>query len=141
MEIVARIMELVALKAKSKREFSSMIGIEQTLFNNYMIGKRDGMNFDIVDAILRTFPEVSAEWFLRGEGSMIRNDSDSGKALQESDNTELKFSHTSSMYEVLIKDRDEQIEELKAENNRLIGENSVMREQLGIGTRSREKSA
>ena len=99
------------------------------------------MNFDIVDAILRTFPEVSAEWFLRGEGSMIRNDSDSGKALQESDNTELKFSHTSSMYEVLIKDRDEQIEELKAENNRLIGENSVMREQLGIGTRSREKSA
>lgn len=140
MEIVARIMELVALKAKSKREFSSMIGIEQTLFNNYMIGKRDGMNFDIVDAILRTFPEVSAEWFLRGEGSMIRNDSDYGKSLQ-ADDIEPKFSHASAMYESLLKDRDEQIEELKAENNRLIGENSVMREQLGMGGRSREKSA
>lgn len=74
MEIVERIMRLVELKAKSKREFASMIGIEQTLFNNYMIGKRGGMNYDIVDAILTTFPDVSAEWLLRGEGEMYKSE-------------------------------------------------------------------
>ena len=51
-----------------------MIGIEQTLFNNYMIGKRSGMNFDIVDSILATFPDVSAEWLLRGEGEMYKSE-------------------------------------------------------------------
>lgn len=74
MEIVERIMRLVELKAKSKREFASMIGIEQTLFNNYMIGKRGGMNYDIIDAILTTFPDVSAEWLLRGEGKMYKSE-------------------------------------------------------------------
>jgi hypothetical protein len=74
MRIVERILELVDMKAKSKRDFASMIGIEQTLFNNYMIGKRSGMNFDIVDSILATFPDVSAEWLLRGEGEMYKSE-------------------------------------------------------------------
>jgi hypothetical protein len=74
MRIVERILELVDMKAKSKRDFASMIGIEQTLFNNYMIGKRSGMNFDIVDSILATFPDVSAEWLLRGEGKMYKSE-------------------------------------------------------------------
>lgn len=133
MKIVERILELVGIKAKSKRDFASMIGVEQTLFNNYMIGKRSGMNFDIVDSILRTFPEISAEWLLRGNGEMIISDASSMKDIEPT------YSQTSAMYESLLKDRDEQIEELKAEKNQLIGENNILREQLGI--RTREKSA
>lgn len=140
MEIVQRILELVNEKAKSTRDFALLIGIPERTISTYLkIGRTPSL--ESIDAILRTFPEVSAEWLLRGEGSMIRSDFDSGKALQESDDIEPKFSHASAMYESLLKDRDEQIEELKAENNRLIGENSVMREQLGMGGRSREKSA
>lgn len=139
MEIVQRILELVNEKAKSTRDFALLIGIPERTISTYLKTGRTP-SLEAIDAILRTFPELSAEWLLRGEGSMIRNDSDSGKSLQ-TDDIEPKFSHASAMYESLLKDRDEQIEELKAENNRLIGENSVMREQLGIGTRSRGKSA
>lgn len=127
MEIVERIMELVVLKAKSKREFSSMIDIEQTLFNNYMIGKREGMNFDIVDAILRTFPEVSAEWLLRGEGSMFIE--------QASPASNVIPAGMTGVYDAVIKGKDERIKELETEVNQLIGENNIMREQLGIGER------
>lgn len=127
MEIVERIMELVVLKAKSKREFSSMIDIEQTLFNNYMIGKREGMNFDIVDAILRTFPEVSAEWLLRGQGPMFIE--------QASPASNVIPAGMTGVYDAVIKGKDERIKELETEVNQLIGENNIMREQLGIGER------
>lgn len=70
MEILQRIMELVKSKAKSKREFAALIGLEQVTFNNYMIGKR-GLSYEVIDAILRTFPDVSAEWLMRGVGEMI----------------------------------------------------------------------
>lgn len=139
MEIVQRILELVNEKAKSTRDFALLIGIPERTVSTYIKTGRTP-SLESIDAILRTFPEVSAEWLLRGEGSMIRNDSDYWKSLH-ADDIEPKFSHASAMYESLLKDRDEQIEELKAENNRLIGENSVMREQLGMGTRSRGKSA
>ncbi len=132
MEIVQRILDLVNDKAKSKRDFAALIGMEQVTFNNYMIGKR-GLSYEVVDAILRTFPEVSAEWLLRGSGEMLK-DTQSSPSAANSD-TEPKFSTTSAMYETLIKDRDEQIEELKAEVNKLIGENNVMREQLGMKER------
>lgn len=132
MEIVQRILDLVNDKAKSKRDFAALIGMEQVTFNNYMIGKR-GLSYEVVDAILRTFPEVSAEWLLRGSGEMLK-DTQSPPSAANSD-TEPKFSTTSAMYETLIKDRDEQIEELKAEVNKLIGENNVMREQLGMKER------
>lgn len=127
MEIVERIMELVVLKAKSKREFSSMIDIEQTLFNNYMIGKREGMNFDIVDSILRTFPEVSAEWLLRGEGSMFIE--------QASPASNVIPAGMGGVYDTIIKERDELIEDLKAELNQMKGENRILREQMGLGER------
>lgn len=73
MEILQRIMELVKSKAKSKREFAALIGLEQVTFNNYMIGKR-GLSYEVIDAILRTFPDVSAEWLMRGIGDMIKNE-------------------------------------------------------------------
>ena len=40
-----------------------------------------------------------------------------------------------SVYETVVRDKDEQIEKMKAEINQLIGENSIMREQLGIASR------
>lgn len=145
MEIVRRIAELVNEKAKSKRDFAFRIGIPERTLSTYLKTGRTP-SLEVIDAILRTFPEISAEWLLRGEGSMVNDGS--VNVLPELDDIEPKFSHVSAMYELLLKDRDEQIEELKSENSRLIdennhlkGENSIMREQLGIGARPRGKSA
>lgn len=133
MEIINRIKELVVEKFGERGEtsFAKTIGVNQVTFNKYIRGRVPSL--ETIDAILRTFPEISAEWLLRGNGEMIISDASSMKDIEPT------YSQTSAMYESLLKDRDEQIEELKAEKNQLIGENNIMREQLGI--RTREKSA
>lgn len=126
MEIVQRILDLVNGKAKSKRDFAALIGMEQVTFNNYMIGKR-GLSFEVIDAILRTFPEVSAEWLLRGQGPMFIE--------QASFASNVIPAGMTGVYDAVIKGKDERIKELETEVNQLIGENNIMREQLGIGER------
>lgn len=48
---------------------------------------------------------------------------------------DIKTGDMQSVYETVVRDKDEQIEKMKAEINQLIGENSIMREQLGIASR------
>lgn len=68
MEIVQRIQQLIEEKYGSRGEasFAKEIGIHQVTLNNYMLGKRK-VSLEIIDAILKAFPDVSAEWLLRGE--------------------------------------------------------------------------
>lgn len=89
-----------------------------------------GVSMNTLQEFCQTY-QVNANYILTGKGDMFLN---SESSATNSD-TEPKFSTTSAMYETLIKDRDEQIEELKAEVNKLIGENNIMREQLGMKER------
>ncbi|MFK2215169.1 hypothetical protein ACIXJN_09965 [Bacteroides fragilis] len=66
--------------------------------------------FSLLSAILNGEPSISAEWLLRNIGEMEKSESSL-----------------------------EIIEELKAENNMLKGENRVFREQLGLGARKESK--
>ncbi len=86
---------------------------------------------DILADFALAYENVNANYILTGKGDMFLNNESSAT----NSDTEPKFSTTSAMYETLIKDRDEQIEELKAEVNKLIGENNIMREQLGMKER------
>jgi hypothetical protein len=65
---------MISEMAKSERDFSIKIGVNQKTLNYYMLGKRK-LSLEIVEAILNAFPEISAEWLLRGTGSMILNES------------------------------------------------------------------
>ena len=68
MEIVQRIQQLIEEKygKRGATSFAKEIGIEQVTFCRYLKGTR-GVSYEVIDAILRTFPDVSAEWLLRGE--------------------------------------------------------------------------
>lgn len=73
MGIVERIIKLVDEKTNgNKKEFSSIIGIVQVTFNRY-INKERSIGVDAISGILSAFPDVSAEWLLRGEGEMFKN--------------------------------------------------------------------
>lgn len=73
MGIVERIIKLVDEKTNgNKKEFSSIIGIVQVTFNRY-INKERSIGVDAISGILSAFPDVSAEWLLRGEGDMLKN--------------------------------------------------------------------
>lgn len=73
MEIVQRIMHLVNDKAKSIRNFAFVIGMPERTINTYIKTGRTP-SLEVIDAILRTFPDISAEWLIRGEGSMLKSE-------------------------------------------------------------------
>lgn len=126
MEIVQRILDLVNEKAKSTRDFALLIGIPERTISTYLKTGRTP-SLEAIDAILRTFPEISAEWLLRGQGSMFIE--------QASPASNVIPAGMTGVYDAVIKGKDERIKELETEVNQLIGENNIMREQLGIGER------
>lgn len=52
--------------------FARTLGMEQVTVNNYILGKRK-MSLEFICNILKSFPQISAEWLLRGEGTMIKS--------------------------------------------------------------------
>lgn len=114
MEIIQRIKKLVEEKTSgNKKEFAAIIGIVQVTFNRYVNEDRS-MSYEVVDAILSAFPEISAEWLLRGEGEMSKSSS---------------VADTSSFSDI------------EKENIALRAENKLLRELQGLGERKESKSA
>ena len=66
-------MNLVNDKAKSIRNFAFVIGMPERTINTYIKTGRTP-SLEVIDAILRTFPDISAEWLIRGEGSMLKSE-------------------------------------------------------------------
>lgn len=71
--IIQRINTICSKKAKSIRDFSSQIGINNSTLIQQLKGSRS-LSLDTINAILFTFEDISAEWLLRGEGSMCKID-------------------------------------------------------------------
>lgn len=64
------------------RAFSAKIGMNSQTVNNYMNGKRDP-TYEFLSRILETFVDISAEWLMRGEGSMIKEQDTSLEELKQ----------------------------------------------------------
>lgn len=75
-DVIARIKAVVDCVARGNTSlFARDISISQVTLNNYMLGKRKP-SLDVCLKILSAFPDISAEWLLRGEGSMYKSESD-----------------------------------------------------------------
>ena len=70
MEILQRIKRLIDAKGLNTNAFALRIGIAQTTLSTYFTKNRYPA-YETLHAILHTFPEVSAEWLMRGEGDMF----------------------------------------------------------------------
>lgn len=69
-KVYERINELIEKKRLTPRGLSEIIGIGPQSVYNYLSGKQKApMSF--VVSVLESFPDVSAEWLLRGEGEML----------------------------------------------------------------------
>lgn len=114
----------------------------QAKISHYKKGVTKAISGDIIVQLCEAYPEVNANYILTGKGNMFL---DTGKAPANS----LTASQNQRMFEDMIKSKDNQIAELKAEIERmksamdkLTGQNEIMREQLGLsGRRTSTKSA
>ena len=73
MEILQRIKRLIDEKGLNTNAFALRIGIAQTTLSTYFTKNRYPA-YETLYAILHTFPEVSAEWLMRGEGPIYITD-------------------------------------------------------------------
>lgn len=120
-----RIKYILSTKKSNPTKFSSGDTAMQKRLSRQLNGGA-AITFETISNILSSFPDISAEWLLRGKEPMFNT---------ESETSDIKAGDMQKVYETVVGDKDEQIEKLKAEINQLIGENNIMREQLGIAAR------
>lgn len=118
--LLERVLELVSHKSKNKSDFARLLCMDQTTVNNQLLGKRS-ISIDLIYRALNSFDDISSDWLLLGKGNMIKEDINK-------ENTEI----------ISLK---KELEESKKEIFRLEGENSIMREQLGLSQRKNGKTA
>lgn len=58
--------------------FSKMIGMQQVTCNRQIRGDQ-AVSLGLIEGFLEKFDDISAEWLLRGEGSMYRNEESAGE--------------------------------------------------------------
>ena len=64
-----RIAKLIESTGLNPTSFAAKIGVQQMTLWGQLNGRRK-LSLDTVEAILDTFPDISAEWLMRGTGSM-----------------------------------------------------------------------
>ena len=73
--MVNRISKLIESTGLNPTSFAAKIGVQQKTLWNQLNEKRK-LSLETIEAIVENFPDVSAEWLLRGNGSMLKGQED-----------------------------------------------------------------
>ena len=119
MEILQRIKRLIDAKGLNTNAFALRIGIAQTTLSTYFTKNRYPA-YETLHAILYTFPDVSAEWLMRGEGDMFICD---GLPVIRGDESESE----ENLHVALAQCRGK-LKDAQEENIRLLGQLEFMEE-------------
>ena len=95
----------------SNRGFAAEIGAKPAATNNYLNGTKEP-SMDFVDAILSKYVDISAEWLLRGKGTMFVSDEPTSEEITR----ELADANGKMLGQEGISDRLSKIIENKIDN-------------------------
>ena len=70
MDALQRLKEILGYSGLSVRAFAIKCGISQPTLDKQLKGLR-GISIETIMSVLSTFPEISSEWLIRGDGEMI----------------------------------------------------------------------
>lgn len=59
----------------NKKKFAERIGFAPQVVFNIVSGRKSKPSFDVLEAIISSFDEISPEWLLTGKGAMLRRQS------------------------------------------------------------------
>lgn len=72
MDMVDRIKLMLKVNNMTASKFADEIGVQRSSISHILSG-RNLPSLDLIQKVLRRFPEISSEWLLNGNGSMLRN--------------------------------------------------------------------
>lgn len=109
--------------------FSKVIGVNQTTLNKQLREGGCGVSVSTLTQILSTYPDLSAEWLLRGEGDMVKGVVEKDgrgtvKAIGQQDLVDALKDH--------IAELKDHIAELKADKQHLLAEVNALRREKSL---------
>ena len=87
--VYQRIKDVIENNGVSITKLSSELGLSQTTLNRQVTGV-SALSSSVIEAILTYFPNLSAEWLLRGKGEMYLQTQDSKSDESADDAEELR---------------------------------------------------
>jgi transcriptional regulator with XRE-family HTH domain len=73
MNIFSRIIEYIDFKGISKNEFSVKIGLSNSYMTK-MEKSKGNVGSQVIEKIVRVYPDLNLYWLITGEGSMLKQD-------------------------------------------------------------------
>lgn len=111
-EIIGKMNDFWAQSGKSKAEMSRELGVDAGTFGNILNGNR-GVSAGLLSKFLETYPSVSAEWLMRGVGSMFAADGRvGGENIANNNNSQINAGDTINRLVSLLEEKDKQINQL-----------------------------
>jgi hypothetical protein len=74
-------------------EFSQITGYGEKSLSNFLTGRVKYPKIDLIDAVIRNFPDLNLIWLFTGEGEMFTNENFTSEQVQnELDNLRMENS-------------------------------------------------
>ena len=126
--MINRIKEVITYSGLSERGFAIKCGLKPTTINNQLIGKRE-ISLATIIAISSSFEEISAEWLLRGTGSMLIQKEETEPGMEK-----LKsIVYTIANLQDEINEKTVLTQRLLEENQKLKGELAMLKNERNVG--------
>lgn len=126
--MINRIKEVIALSGLSDRAFAIKCGIKQNTLSRQLGGVSE-VSASTINAILDNYEEISAEWLLRGKGSMLlqKEETEPGMGKLKS------IVYTIANLQDEINEKTMLTQRLLEENQKLKGELAMLKNERNIG--------
>lgn len=84
--MVSRIQEILKVKNLTPTQFADLVGVQRSSMSHILSG-RNKPSLEFILKILRTFPDIKAEWLLHGDNTPIIGQQVDEKNLNENEFT------------------------------------------------------
>ena len=126
--MINRIKEVIALSGLSDRAFAIKCGIKQNTLSRQLGGVSE-VSASTINAILDNYEEISAEWLLRGKGSMLLQKEETEPGMDK-----LKsIVYTIANLQDEVNEKTMLTQRLLEENQKLKGELAMLKNERNIG--------
>ena len=126
--MIDRIKEVIAYLGLSDRAFALKCGIKQNTLSRQLGGVSE-VSASTINTILDNYQEISAEWLLRGKGSMLLQKEETEPGMEK-----LKsIVYTIANLQDEINEKTVLTQRLLEENQKLKGELAMLKNERNVG--------
>ena len=112
--MIERLKDIISHYGYSERAFALKCGLKQATLDKQLKGLR-AVSLDTITAILNTFGDISAEWLMRGNGSMFVNSDEASADYEKM----ARLVDTITMLQAAINEKSKTIQALEQEIQKL----------------------